>query len=112
MLATLPKWGPEFHISLDVFFNSITSSQFSNVIQFTDSGYDEWPTPVGYRIPIISTKDDGKLIVGTQIDDKGHVGFYGTISTETWYKIEIEQKKNHKGEVKKIIACHVWYCVK
>ena len=104
----MPKWGTEFYVSLDVFFNSIKpfGKKYGSVIHFTTSGYDKHPDPEGYRIPGVWTMDDSKLLVYTEIDNKLEI-FEETIATNTWYKVEIEQKKNHKGEVKKIIACHV-----
>ena len=106
LLTTMPKWGPEFYVSLDVFFNSIKpfGKKYGSVIHFTTSGYDKHPDPGGYRIPGVWTRDDSKLLVYTEIDNKLEI-FEKTIATNTWYKVEIEQKKNHKGEVKNTSSC-------
>ena len=100
LLETIPKWGPEFYISLEVFFNSFSGAEWCSVVHFSDSGYDKWPVPFGWRVPGVWTrKSTSELYISTQID--GDLGGYShDIATETWYRIEMEQKKNHKGEVK------------
>ena len=70
------------------------------MLLFTASGYDKWPPPIGFRIPGVWTHKHGKLIVAYPIDDREKEGGSFHIATETWYKLEMEQKKNHKGEVK------------
>ena len=70
------------------------------MIHFSSSGYDDpKTTPLGFRIPGVFTRQDGRLYVFTQIDDK-IVDSDHTIAVDTWYKVEIQQTKNHKGEVK------------
>ena len=99
LLETIPKWGPEFYISIEVLFHSFTKATWCSVIHFTSSGYDE--IKMGDRLPGVFTRNDAKLFVGTHIDtNPNEVGSFD-IATETWYKIEMEQKKNHKGEVNK-----------
>ena len=99
LLETIPKWGPEFYISLDILFHSFDKAQWCSVIHFTASGEDKVGGRMGDRIPGSWTHNAGRLHVTSQIDSHPNKGGHSNVATETWYKLEIEQKKNHKGEV-------------
>ena len=60
---------------------------------------------MGDRIPGVWTRNTGQLYVITQIDTNPNKNGYSNVATETWYKLEIEQKKNHKGEVMNNSIC-------
>ena len=82
LLATIPSWGPEFTLSLELFINSFpdAATNYAEVLRFTNSAVD--CCAYGTRIPAIFIKvGDIIEVVAGQIN----------VNINTWYKINIIQ---------------------
>ena len=92
LLDTLPSWGPEFQISVDIKMTSFAGSHYKSIISFTNNpGHC---CDVGDRIPAILLKMDTKqLHVGTQIDSNGNSWANSkSVEINTWYNMKMTQK--------------------
>ena len=98
LIATLPKWGPEFYITFDLLIRSMDKADWCNAFVFTTNGNSggHW----GERLPGIWTHKHGYIGIFSQIGANPNAQKNIQISLETWYKVEVEQRKNSKGEVK------------
>ena len=87
----MPKWGPEFFVSLDVFSTPSNHLERNTAVLFNSLPADM----IRIKIPGVTEFQEFEQ---------------GKIATNSWYKVEIEQKRNHKGEVKNNISllCVSW----
>ena len=96
MLDSLPVWGPEFEIHLELKINSWITSHGS-IFRFTAT--DESCCNVGDRIPSLWTREGttDKLLLRTQINENGNDGWIdelGTFVPSIWYSLIISQRKD------------------
>ena len=102
LLRTIPFFGPEYRISLEVFVNSFTVPNmqvgyYADILHFTST--DGNCCKVGGRIPSIFTRKDNKIAVCTQIGNNGNYHKDLDFVKEKWIKLEIQQYSVGGGEV-------------
>ena len=87
LLATIPSWGPEFTLSLELFINSFpdAATNYAEVIRFTKSAVD--CCDYGTRIPAIFIKVGDILEVSPPGGASGQIN----VHINTWYKINLIQ---------------------
>ena len=90
LLATIPSWGPEFTLSLELFINSFpdAATNYAEVLRFTNSAVD--CCAYGTRIPSIFLKVGNILEVSPPGGEPGQVN----VIINTWYKISMNQYFN------------------
>ena len=103
LIATLPKWGPEFCITFEIFIRTVSKAEWCSAFLFTTTG--SGGGEFGNRIPGIWTRNTNILYLPTQIGTNGNYGHSASISLETWYTVKLEQTKNYQGEVR---ACQLF----
>ena len=96
LFDSIPVWGPEFYIEVEIKINSWISD-WGSIFRFTAT--DGNCCNIGDRIPNLKTKKgtNDKLYLSTQINDKGDNIFsddLGTFESDVWYKFNISQKKD------------------
>ena len=101
LLATIPSWGPEFTLSLELFINSFpdATTNYAEVLRFsnTDNNCCEY----GTRIPAIFIKA-GDLI---EVSPPGAAPGQIKVNLNTWYKINISQYYYiHSNKVKQLFC--------
>ena len=105
LLRTIPSFGPEYRISLEVFVNSFTVPHlqvgyYADILHFTST--DGTCCNVGGRIPSIFTKKGNKISVCTQIGTNGNYQKDFNFAKDEWIKLEIQQYYIVGGEVIKL----------
>ena len=87
LLATIPSWGPEFTLSLELFINSFpdAATNYAEVLRFTNSAVD--CCAYGTRIPVIFLKVGDIL----EVSPPGGVPGQINVNRNTWYKINFTQ---------------------
>jgi len=97
LLAVIPEWGPNFRISFDLNIKSMYSSRsdgWASILHFTATGKD--CCSLGDRVPaLFSNNKQNYLAFMSNVDNNGN--FWkatpaGSVPTNTWSKIKIEQK--------------------
>ena len=90
LLATIPSWGPEFTLSLELFINSFpdAATNYAEVLRFTNT--DNNCCEYGTRIPAIWIKNGDIIEVSPPGGAPGQVN----VIINTWYKISMNQYFN------------------
>ena len=99
LVATLPSWGNDFDISLELWIESLTPTNkygYSELLRFTSTNKD--CCSAGDRIPAIFANKNGFIHVTSQIGTNGNAYKNVNIKTKTWTKVEIKQYQEN-GEV-------------
>ena len=101
--ATVPFWGPEYEIEIDVKFDTWTGT-WGNIFRFYQSLENGDCCEIGQRIPSIWTYagSSDRLYLCTNIDDNGDRCFsdeLGKFEKNKWYNFKFSQIKD---EVKSI----------
>ena len=92
LVATLPSWGDQFDVSLELWIESFTPSNsngWSELLRFTATNKDMGSA--GHRIPAIFAHKDGYIGVRSQVGTNANAGKNINIKTKTWTKVEIKQ---------------------
>ena len=92
LVATLPSWGDQFDVSLELWIESFTPSNskgWSELLRFTATNKDIGSA--GDRIPAIFANKNGNIYVVSQIGTNGNANKNFNIKTQTWTKVEIKQ---------------------
>ena len=92
LVATLPSWGDQFDVSLELWIESFTPSNsngWSELLRFTATNKDMGSA--GDRIPAIFANDNGYIHVVSQIGTNANANKNINIKTKTWTKVEIKQ---------------------
>ena len=92
LVATLPSWGDQFDVSLELWIESFTPSNsngWSELLRFTATNKDIGSA--GDRIPAIFANKNGNIYVVSQIGTNGNANKNFNIKTKTWTKVEIKQ---------------------
>ena len=92
LVATLPSWGDQFDVSLELWIESFTPSNsngWTELLRFTATNKDMGSA--GHRIPAIFAHKDGYIHVVSQIGTNAHATKNFNIKTKTWTKVEIKQ---------------------
>ena len=92
LVATLPSWGDQFDVSLELWIESFTSSNtggWSELLRFTSTDKDAGSA--GDRIPAIFANKNGYIHVTSQVGTNGNANKNFNIKTQTWTKVEIKQ---------------------
>ena len=99
LVATLPSWGDQFDVSLELWIESFTPSNsngWSELLRFTATNKDMGSA--GDLIPAIFAHKDGYIHVTSQVGTNGNAHKNFNIKTQTWTKVEIKQYQEN-GEV-------------
>ena len=96
LFDSLPEWGPEFEVYLELKINS-WSGYWGSIFQFTST--DLSCCAIGDRIPgmWITAFTTDKLTLVSQINGNGNNAWkteLGIFVPDTWYTLTISQKKN------------------
>ena len=92
LVATLPSWGDQFDVSLELWIESFTPSNsngWSELLRFTATNKDIGSA--GDRIPAIFANTNGNIYVTSQVGTSGNAHKNFNIKTQTWTKVEIKQ---------------------
>ena len=91
LVGTIPRWGPAFKISFQVFIvEGAQSDTFRNILRFTATDND--CCNVGDRLPGLWLRNNGALYLGTQIGTDGDKVFQSPVLEKNkWFNIEYEQ---------------------
>ena len=90
LLKTLCALGKEYSVSLEVFFNSITT-EWRNILHLTSENTDVINVIVGDGIPAIFLSPSGELILSALVNQNIRY-YHGQPQLHKWIKIEIEQR--------------------
>ena len=96
LLDTIPTWGIEYKVSLEIYINTFTGERWSEIIRFGTASSSR--PDIGYRIPAILT-DSGSglnnktIIITTHMNDQWSWGYNKPIAVneKTWHKVNIKQ---------------------
>ena len=92
LVATLPSWGDQFDVSLELWIESFTSANkngYTELLRF--SATDKDCCSAGDRMPAIFATKDGYISVRSQIGTNWDAYTNFNITTQTWTKVEIKQ---------------------
>ena len=92
LVATLPSWGDQFDVSLELWIESFTPSNsngWSELLRFTATNKDMGSA--GDRIPAIFAHKDGYIGVRSQVGTNANAAKNFNIQIKTWTKVEIKQ---------------------
>ena len=97
LVATLPKWGPFFEVSFQVWIESYTqdNNDWSELLRFTAS---ENNLGSGGRIPAILVNKGGGTFVVSQVGTNQNYATDVKIKAKAWTKVDIKQYPEN-GEV-------------
>ena len=103
LLATLPSWGPTYKVSLELYVNSFPSGRpiWAEILRFSTS--DQNCCSPGDRSPLLMLdgKEGGRLVVcGTT--SRGNWCRRLKISSNKWYKVELEQRIEPEEVIRKM----------
>ena len=78
LITTIPQWGPEYEISLEVFVDANSWGPSSSVLLFRAKP-DKDCCDVGYRVPCIYVHPENshKILIATQIQNSNWIGAEG-----------------------------------
>ena len=96
LVATLPSWGDQFDVSLELWIESFTPSNsngWSELLRFTATNKNHGSA--GDRIPAIFANKAGFIHVTSQVGTNGNAYKNFNIKTKTWTKVEIKQYKEN-----------------
>ena len=92
LVATLPSWGDQFDVSLELWIESFTSANkngYTELLRFTATDKD--CCSAGDRIPAIFANKNGYIHVTSQVGTNGNANKNINIKTKTWTKVKIKQ---------------------
>ena len=92
LVATLPSWGDQFDVSLELWIESFTPADkngWTELLRFTATNKDMGSA--GDRIPAIFVNKNGYIHVVSQIGTNANANKNINIKTKTWTKVEIKQ---------------------
>ena len=92
LVATLPSWGDQFDVSLELWIESFTPANhdgWTELLRFTATNKDMGSA--GDRIPAIFANKNGNIYVTSQVGTNGNTAKNFNIKTQTWTKVEIKQ---------------------
>ena len=92
LVATLPSWGEQFDISLELWIGSYSGANtngWTELLRFTATNKD--CCSAGDRIPAILAHKSGIIHVTSQVGTNGNAYKNFNIKTQTWTKVEIKQ---------------------
>ena len=92
LVATLPSWGDQFDVSLELWIESFTPSNsngWSELLRFTATNKNHGSA--GDRIPAIFANKNGNIYVVSQIGTNANANKNFSFKTKTWTKVEIKQ---------------------
>ena len=82
LIATIPQWGPEYEVSMEVFVDSNTWSTSSTILLFRAKP-DKDCCDEGHRVPCIYVHpaNSHKILIATQIQNSNWIGEEGNAHT-------------------------------
>ena len=98
ILGSLPVWGPQFQIKVDLKINSWLGHKWGSIFRFTADPEEGNCCQVGQRLPGLWTQygSTDKLLLATNMDGNGNVVFVnemGNFQPRMWYSFIISQRK-------------------
>ena len=104
-LTILPTWGPEFHLSFELYINTFKNMSFKNmtsmyaeILRFTSTNCSY----VFDGFPGVDATEFGHVTISTQIGRGGFYGFYfyDKPPVKRWSSIEISQFRKYSMDTK------------
>ena len=91
LVATLPRWGEYFDVSLKIWVDSfsVTKNSWSELLRFTATEGN--CCSAGDRIPAIFVNSAGYIHVTSQVGGNGNFYKNINIKLKTWIKVGIKQ---------------------
>ena len=98
LVATLPKWGEYFVISLQIWVESHING-WSELLRFTAT--EKSCCSAGDRIPAFFVTSDGFILVTSHVGTNGNFGTSVKFNLKSWIKVDIRQYPENG----KVILC-------
>ena len=102
LIATLPSWGPTYKVSLDLYVNSFPSGQpsWAEILRFSTS--DQNCCYPGDWSPLLMLDGESRLLVCGGTTSRGNWCRRLEISSNKWYKVELEQRIEPEEVIRKM----------
>ena len=82
LITTIPQWGPEYEISMEVYVDANSWGTSSTILLFR-AKHDKDCCDVGHRVPCIYVHpaNSRKILIATQIQNSNWIGAEGNAHT-------------------------------